>query len=104
MALHLRADLVANRDRFVARVRKTRSVWGLRSDTGWAYCPSNESDADVFLFWSEEPYARRVVSKEWADYQATVIEFDVFIDAWLRGMHQDGALVGVNFNSDLAGL
>jgi hypothetical protein len=104
MALHLAADLEANKERFVKRVRESGLVWGLRSDQGWAYCPSNQTDADVLLFWSEEAYARRLAVAEWAAYQATSIDLDEFIDGWLRGMHQDGALAGVNFNSDLAGV
>lgn len=41
---------------------------------------------------------------EWAHYQPAEIDLDRFIDLWLRGMHQDGVLAGVNFNADLAGL
>ena len=104
MALHLLADLEANKDRFIARVRESGVFWGLRSDQGWAYCPSNHTDADVLLFWSEEAYARRLAVAEWAAYQAASINLDEFIDSWLRGMHQDGALAGVNFNADLAGV
>jgi hypothetical protein len=104
MSLHLRADLEANKERFIRRVRETRQVWGLRSETGWAYCPSNHQETDVLLFWSDEAYAKRHAVAEWASYVATPVEFDAFIDRWLRGMHEDGLLAGVNFNSDLAGL
>jgi hypothetical protein len=104
MAAHLLADLEANRDRFISRVRVSRTIWGLRSDQGWAYCPSNHTDAEVLLFWSEEAYAKRLAVAEWAAYQATPIDLDAFVDGWLRGMHQDGALAGVNFNADLAGI
>ena len=34
----------------------------------------------------------------------TPITLDSFIDDWLRGMHQDLMLSGVNFSADLAGL
>lgn len=102
--VHLLADLEANADRFISRVRKSRVVWGLRCENGWAYCESNHSDADVLLFWSDEAYAKRHAVAGWSHYQAIQIQLDTFIDAWLHGMHQDGALAGVNFNADLAGL
>ncbi len=104
MSAHLVADLEANKERFVARVREAGVVWGLRSESGWAYCESNHTEADVLLFWSEEAYAKRHATKEWSAYKATAIQFDSFIDGWLRGMHEDGALAGVNFNADLAGI
>jgi len=104
MSSHLLADLEANKQRFVERVLKSKLVWGLHSNEGWAYCPSNHSDADVLLFWSDESYARRHAVKEWANYSATSIQLDSFIDNWLCGMHQDGVLAGVNFNGDLAGI
>lgn len=104
MSAHLIADLEANKERFISRVRESGVVWGLRSENGWAYCESNHSESDVLLFWSEEAYARRHATKEWATYEATSIDFDAFIDGWLRGMHEDGALAGVNFNADLAGI
>ncbi len=104
MSLHLQADLQANADRFVASVKSSGTVWGLRSPNGWAYCPSNHTDTDVLLFWSERAYAARHAKEEWQSYEATSIPVDQFIDSWLRGMHQDGLLVGVKFNADLAGL
>ena len=104
MSLHLISDLAANKDRFIARVRESRVVWGLRSQSGWAYCPSNEREADVLLFWSEEAHAKLHASGDWSEYVAAPIDFDAFVDRWLRGMHRDGALAGVNFNADLAGL
>jgi len=104
MALHLVADMQQNYERFVTRVRESESVWGLKSDDGWAYCPSNEYECDVLLFWSDEAYARRHAVKEWEDYKPVAIDLDSFIDNWLKGMHNDGVLAGINFNADLAGL
>jgi len=103
MSLHLLSDLEANRDRFIVRAKACGQVWGLRSEEGWAYC-SNHSETDVLLFWSDEAYARRHVVAEWASYVPTSIELEAFIDGWLRGMHENGLLAGVNFNADLAGL
>lgn len=104
MAHHLLTDLNDNHRRFVARVKESGFVWGLKSDDGWAICPSNEYDCNVMPFWSDEAYARRCAIDEWSDYSPTKIEIDSFIDNWLRGMNEDGLLVGTNFNADLAGL
>ena len=104
VSLHSAADLQANRDRFVRRVIENGQVWGLRSDDGWANCPSNDSDCDVLLFWSDEAYARRVAVQEWSTYIPTMIGLQSFIDNWLKGIHKDMMLAGVNFNADLAGL
>ena len=104
MSLHLTADMQDNYDRFVRRVKRSGVVWGLKSDEGWAVCPSNEYDRDVYLFWSDEAYARRHCISEWAEYKPTQIPLNEFIDAWLKGMDEAGELAGTNFNADLAGL
>lgn len=103
--LHLSADAKANYDRFVRRVKESNKVWGLKSPEGWAVCPSNEyENTTVYPFWSDEAYAKRHCINEWSNYWPASIDLDSFIDSWLKGMHEDGALVGANWNSDLAGL
>ena len=104
MSLHLTADMQDNYDRFVRRVKRSGVVWGLKSDEGWAVCPSNEYDCDVYLFWSDEAYARRHCISKWAGYKPTQIPLNEFIDTWLKGMDEAGELAGTNFNADLAGL
>lgn len=104
MTLHLNAGLEAERDRFIAAVRDTGVAWGLQSKEGWACCRSNQSEAQVLVFWSAEARARRHAQGEWAAYVATPIAFDDFVDTWLRGMHEDGMRAGVEFNADMAGL
>lgn len=103
--LHLGADSQANHERFVTRVKESGVVWGLKSDEGWAVCPSSQyEDVSVLPFWSDEAYAKRLCKEEWADYIPTPIDLDSFIDNWLQGMNEDGALVGTNWNADLAGI
>ena len=105
MSLHLTADLELLKERFIRRVRDHGEVWGLRSEArGWAYCPSNDGDEDVLVFWSDRAYAARHAVDEWADYVPTVIPLEAFMQRWLPGMQRDGALAGVNFNADLAGV
>jgi hypothetical protein len=104
LSLHLTADLQANYARFVERVRSSGTVWGLKCLKGWAICPSNERDCDVYAFWSEEAYAKRHCQEDWANYKPAAIALDSFLGNWLPGLERDGHLVGVQFNSDLAGL
>ncbi len=100
---HLVADLEANHRRFVERVREHGEVWGIRGKEGILVFPSNHvEDTWVYPFWSDHAYAKRHCAG--ADRDPFVIEFDSFIDAWLQGLHNDGHLVGTNWNADMAGL
>jgi len=92
--------------RFVEQVRETGEVWGLRGgEEEWAYCDSNEfEDTEVLLFWSDRAEAARHAQGEWSGHRPTVISLDKFIDQWLSGMDEDGALVGANWDADLHGL
>ena len=88
--LHLSADLKANYNRFIKRIKESGVVWGLRSEAGWANCPSNEyEDSEVFPFWSDEAYAKRHCIESWSEYSPAKIDFDSFIDNWLKGMNEE---------------
>ena len=94
-----------NYDRFIRRVTESREVYGLRSADGWAVCPSHDVEgASVLVFWSDRAYAARHQKEVWSAYVPTAIHLDEFIDAWLRGMHRDGTLVGPNWDANLCGL
>ena len=101
----LKADSQASYDRFVRRVVEAEVVWGLLSSEGWAVCPSNEyEDTSVFPFWSDEAYAKAHCIEDWSSYRPEAIDLESFIDNWLRGMNEDGSLLGPNWNSALAGM
>jgi hypothetical protein len=90
---------------FIERVCESGEVWGLGRADDWAYCESNEyEETDVLLFWSDRALAQRHVQGEWSKHQPTAIPLDEFIDQWLRGMDEDGTLVGPNWNAELNGL
>jgi hypothetical protein len=92
-------------ERFVARVKETRTVWGLKASTGWAVCESNEyEETDVYPFWSEEADARVHCTDDWARFEPTGLPLDVFIDTWLPGMSEDGVLVGTDWDAELSGI
>jgi Protein of unknown function (DUF2750) len=94
----------ANYSHFVKRVRSSGAVWGLRDLKGWAICPSNECDRDVYTFWSDKAYAERHCNGPWGNFTPISIALDAFLKIWLPGLQRDGHLVGVQFNLELAGL
>jgi hypothetical protein len=89
---------------FIERVVALGEVWGLKSEEGFAVCPSNDyDDTDVLLFWSDKAYANAVAKDEWELYEPACIPLSHFLENWLVGMQQDGALVGSNFDANLFG-
>lgn len=99
-----RATSEDNSRRFVEQVRASGEVWGLRGEEGWAYCTSSEyEDTDVLIFWSDRAEAQQHAQGEWARHRPTAIPLEEFVDQWLEGMHEDGALVGPNWDADLCG-
>jgi hypothetical protein len=106
VGLHLESDLQANYDRFVDLVIKSGIVWGLRSEDGdYSSCDSFEkSDSIVLLFWSDEAYARNIGMKYWPDYRTKEINISQFIEDFLPVIKDRGFYIGLNYNSDLAGL
>lgn len=102
--LGLKQDSQDQYERFVKVVKKERIVWGLKSDSGWATAPSNEyEETTVLPFWSHKAYAKRLAKEEWISYKPVSIGLDEFIDSWLKGMNDEGNLVGVNWNAYLIG-
>lgn len=94
-----------NYERFINRVKESGVVWGLKHpENNWAVCDSNDfDDSTVYVFWSDEAYAKRHCVQDWSGYLPTKIPLDSFIDNWLKGMHQDGHLVGPNWDANLFG-
>ncbi|HIF5693347.1 MULTISPECIES: DUF2750 domain-containing protein [Vibrio harveyi group] len=105
MMIQDKATSSSNYIRFIDRVIENRTVWGLQHpDGGWAVCNSNQySDASVYVFWSDRAYASRVAIGDWELYVPTPINLDSFVDNWLKGIHSDGHLVGLNWDANLCG-
>ena len=95
-----------NYDRFIERVSARGEVFGLQfPDGGWAVCPSQTAnDVSVIVFWSDRASAARHLRDDWSACTPVAISLEAFIDAWLTGMHEDGSLVGPNWDTDLCGL
>jgi hypothetical protein len=96
---------IDNHKRFVKRVAESSEVWGLESPKGWVVTESNESDGtEIMPFWSDKAYAARAAKEEWASFSPSMINLDEFIDRWLKGMNDEGVLVGTNWDTHLCGL
>lgn len=100
------ADHEQEYDSFIDNVRQNQQVWGLTDKQGnWAICPSaSYEDTDVLPFWSSQERAQALCTDDWNIYQPTPIALDDFLIDWLPGMHEDDALVGPDWNTELEGL
>lgn len=89
---------------FVEQVVEKEKVWGLRTEEGWVICDSNEfEDRQVMPFWSDRTSALGVATDEWEACEPSSIPIEDFIELWLRGMDEDGVLVGTNWDAELNG-
>lgn len=89
---------------FAALVSASTEVWGLKAGDGWALCSSIEfEETDVMPFFSSVDKARLLCTGSWSDYKPEAIALDAFLMDWLPGMHEDSAMVGLNWNADMEG-
>jgi hypothetical protein len=100
-----RATSLENQNRFFLRIKEKQSAWFLSTpQEGMAYCPSNEfEDVDVFLFWSDQAYAKRQAKEEWENYIPREINLDQLNNV-LRSIHNDNDLIGLNWDANLCGI
>ena len=99
------SDFRENYERFLVEANELEIVWNLQSDDGFAICESSQSEEVLIMpFWSLESKAKLACSDDWIDYKPNPIRIDDFIDAWLHGLEDDKALVGINWNSELEGV
>jgi len=98
-------DFRSQYERFIEETIELEIVWNLESEDGFAVCESDQFEGKhVMPFWSTEQDAKAACCDDWNDYKPNPIRFDDFIDAWLHGMAEDEMYVGVNWNSELAGV
>lgn len=89
---------------FTADVISTDKVWGLKGEDGWAVCESIEfEETDVLLFFATEEAAAKLCVDEWQAYEPASLTLDEFLQDWLPGMHEDNAMVGIQWDADLDG-
>lgn len=90
---------------FAAEASANAQVWGLKSDQGWALCPSTEfEETDVLPFFSTAESAVLLCTGEWSIYQPEAVPLAAFLEDWLPGMHEDNAMVGLNWSADMEGV
>ncbi len=98
-------DVEDNFDLFIANAIDTGCVWALKSEEGFALCPSvDNEELDVMPLWSQPEFAETHCRDEWGDYEVVPIALEELLDEWLPGMHGDLMLVGVNWNAALEGI
>ncbi|CAH0533825.1 hypothetical protein VST7929_01700 [Vibrio stylophorae] len=95
----------AELENFVAQTRQTNLVWGLCLDeVEWLSVDSSEfENSEVMPFWSSEEAARAHCVEEWAEFEVTSIDLDLFTNEWMTTLSEDGVLVGLNWNDALEG-
>lgn len=94
-----------NYELFLDQAQTSGQVWGLHGKEGWALCESIEfEDTEVFPFWSQEEFAAAMCTDEWSIYEPKAISLEDFLTEWLPGIHEDDALVGPNWDTELTGL
>ncbi len=102
--VELSDDIEENYDRFIVESLELGCVWGLEGPEGWALCPSEKyDDSDVMPFWSQQAFANVHCRDEWKDYKPVAIDVMEFLEDWLQGMHDDAALVGINWDAEMEG-
>nr|WP_086939976.1 DUF2750 domain-containing protein [Thaumasiovibrio occultus] len=101
----LTADIEKNIEIFFEQTKETSVVWGLcNEEEGWLSVDSNEfENSEVMPFWADEADAKQHCVEEWADFEATQIPLDVFVEDWMITLSEDGVLVGLNWNAELEG-
>jgi len=101
-----RGSAESSYEAFISQALAREKVFGLQDREGsWAVFPSKKDEKiDVILFWSDRKAANRHVKEEWSGHRVTKIELELFVGAWLRGMHEDGYLVGPNWDESFSGL
>ena len=103
------ADVKKYHKRFIRDVVRSEIVWGLHSDDGWATSSANNFENEegqpekLICFWSDEKRAGVCQKKFWQEFTPKQIPLTEFMENWLVGMDQDGAIVGTNFDWNLFG-
>jgi hypothetical protein len=97
-------------DTFVKTICKSKILYGLESEEGFAisgsvdYDDENGEPVEVICFWSEEALAAACTKEDWANYQVVEIPLAEFMENWCIEMNNDGLLAGIDFDENLSGL
>ena len=100
-----KADSKKDHQSFIERVIAAEEVWGLKGESGFAWCESNEvQERDVILFWSERAFSESPRKLWYPEYEPVALTLFDFLFRWLPGMSSDGVLAGTNWTQELVGV
>ncbi len=88
---------------FIENVTEHQAVWALQDETGegWVVCDSSEfNETDVMPLWSSAEQAKEHCTDEWQAYQVAKITLEELLEYWIQDLHDDGVLVGVDWQAD----
>lgn len=89
---------------FIERAATSKSVWGLKSKTGWANANSNDDEeVSVIPFWSDRAYAKACARDEWNRYLPVEILLAEFLESWCVEMAENNVLAGINWDANMFG-
>lgn len=103
----MKEQFLKNSEKFVEETCENLTLYGLfDAKLGWANCHAHDNaDATaVYLFWSDEKSAKKLIAEEWSSYKAVPIELGTFLDSWLDGMQRQKVFAGLNWDENLYGL
>jgi hypothetical protein len=90
--------------RFIEQAVASKSVWGLKSKTGWANSNSQSDDnVSVIPFWSDRISAKGCARDDWKRYLPVEILLADFLENWCVEMADEEVLAGVNWNANMLG-
>ncbi len=78
----------------IKRVADWYEIWSLRTDDGWALAHDDEGN-EVIPIWPAARYAAACSKGYWSNDKPKAICMDDWLQKWIPGMLQDGALVAV---------
>lgn len=94
---------------FIAQILKTKVVYALQFEEGYAMSLSNHfvNDDDelieMFCFWSDERLAKHHIKEEWSEYTVAEIPLSEFLEDWCIAMSDENLVGGLNLDLEMEG-
>lgn len=88
---------------FIKEVIEHRKVWTIK-DEGGIPTSTNIDGETSMPFWSLKSRAEKIIENvpTYRGFQAFDIDFDEFLNSWLKGLEKDRLNLGVNWSGKLA--
>ena len=85
---------------FLAEVKPTQQLWALqdKESEDWVVLDSlNYEETEVMPLWSNEVFAAKHCTEEWADYIAAPISLADWLEFWVEDLLADNIILGINW-------